>query len=373
MAALLFFAFTSHSQIENEIEQCKRNLRGLSDAIMNFRRDHQRLPDGFADLAPKYIGDSSVLVCPTARRTGRSIPFGVEDSTARKLSTYTYEFSPRPRASAYLGIPPVTDREFKRRQMGLIGSKTPIVRCLAHGEKQVLNLPFEGPIYTSGVYWEHNFTNLVNASELMTARGVVVPRAFPVPARATDTPAQLLNLSPFYNAPILEPWLFRDAPLSLTALPPGVQTLGGTPFDLRGLIQLGSKLVDAIYPEQIVGIPVNAPARGLHFLHGATHSTSNGVLLAVYKINFANQTSAEIPIHFGAQLGEAPADPPPHLAENSALAWTEPANADPARKTHRLYKTNWRNPDPKNLVTSIDLISKWAEPAVFVVAISLDP
>lgn len=62
-----------------------------------------------------------------------------------------------------------------------------------------------------------------------------------IPARFADTPPHLLDLSRFYNASLREAW--HPGPLNndLSVLPPGLLYLGGTLFDVRGVIQLSGE------------------------------------------------------------------------------------------------------------------------------------
>src|SRR5205085_1448773 len=75
---------------------------------------------------------------------------GIEDP---KISTaYTYEFADTPIPAVIQGGSSRTMKEWKRRQMGLVGSKVPMVRCHNHG--RVLNLSFDGRIFDSEGGWE---------------------------------------------------------------------------------------------------------------------------------------------------------------------------------------------------------------------------
>ena len=72
---------------------------------------------------------------------------------------YLYEFSPLPMGHVWAGGQ-IRMRDFKRRQMGLVGGEVPIVRCHLH--QPVLNLAFDGRIYESPVSWEQNFRDVVD-------------------------------------------------------------------------------------------------------------------------------------------------------------------------------------------------------------------
>ena len=59
--------------------------------------------------------------------------------------------------------PQMTTREWKRQQMGIVGSEVPIVRCLM--QQPVLNLSFGGRIYPSSMLWEQNFLDVAKAED----------------------------------------------------------------------------------------------------------------------------------------------------------------------------------------------------------------
>jgi thiol-disulfide isomerase/thioredoxin len=109
---------------------------------------------------PKYISDTNELICPITKRTGRTHRFDhLKDPSMPPA--YLYEFSPLPMGSVFAGGQ-ILMRDFKRRQMGLVGGEVPIVRCHLHNP--VLNLAFSGRIYESGMNWEQNFTDYVDFS-----------------------------------------------------------------------------------------------------------------------------------------------------------------------------------------------------------------
>ena len=57
----------------------------------------------------------------------------------------------------------MTTRDWKKQQMGLVGSEVPIVRCLLH--EPVLNLSFGGKIYESPLFWEKNFLDVATMKD----------------------------------------------------------------------------------------------------------------------------------------------------------------------------------------------------------------
>src|SRR5437868_5324331 len=136
--SLLLFPSTIRAvdSAEADREACRKNLDTIYKAIQAYRTDHKDLPAWLSDLVPKYIKDPNVLTCPVVRRTGTVETFGIEDP--RISTAYTYEFADTPIPKSIAGGADHTMKEWKRRQMGLIGSKVPMVRC--HHHKLVLNL-----------------------------------------------------------------------------------------------------------------------------------------------------------------------------------------------------------------------------------------
>ncbi|HWY78249.1 MAG TPA: hypothetical protein VN281_21720, partial [Verrucomicrobiae bacterium] len=161
-------ATAEQSRIDaEEKEGCTRNLKVIYDAIQAYKLDHKDLPNWLSDLVPQYIGDASILVCPRCKRTGLIEPSNLGDPNIP--CSYLFEFCPVPLGKNDLPNGPIrTRREWKRRQMGLVGSIVPIVRCRHHAE--VLNLAFDGRIYDSPPSWEDILTNQVNVAELKPAR-----------------------------------------------------------------------------------------------------------------------------------------------------------------------------------------------------------
>src|SRR5687768_9280363 len=105
-------------------EVCEKNLTALYKAIQSYRAEKKDLPAWLSDLVPKYIKDPNALICPIVKKTGTVTTFGIEDP---KISTaYLYEFSETPVPGGFQGGSQRTMKEWKRRQMGLVGSKIPM-------------------------------------------------------------------------------------------------------------------------------------------------------------------------------------------------------------------------------------------------------
>jgi hypothetical protein len=358
---------------QQEKETCTANLKTLYAAIQAYERDHKDLPNWLSDLVPQYLPDTNVLICPVCRRTGATEKPPLGDP--KLPSSYLYQFCPVPLGKSAPDAPTATRRDWKRLQMGLVGTIVPIVRC--HHHTPMLNLAFDGKIYESPGMWEALLTNRVDLADLtaerMFAAASGAVRRFP--ARDPQAPPELLDLTAYYNAGLNQSW-HGGSNNTLTALPDGLETFAGVDFDVRGIVQLRSRSrASASFPASIAGIPVHQKCERLHFLHAAGFGNpgDEGKMIGSYVVHFAaNPMRLEIPIRYGhdvrnwhTQAGEPPA--PEELKE----AWRG-QNSVSRRAGHsiRLFLTTWTNLAPDLEIASIDYASKMETPAPFLVAIT---
>jgi hypothetical protein len=368
-----------------EKETCSANLKSIFQAVQAYQADHKDLPNWLSDLVPQYLADGNVLVCPVCRRTGQIESPPLADP--KISSSYLFEFCPVPLGQAAPDAPARTRRDWKRRQMGLLGSAVPIVRCRHHNP--VLNLAFDGHIYESPGSWELAFTNRVAAEELTAARlfagepaqGDGAQKKPPLvrqyPPRDVNAAKTMLDLTSFYNAMLGESW-HGGTGNDLAALPVGLQSFEDIQFDIRGIVQLGSKSAAASrFPPQVTSIRVRQKCRHLHFLHSAGFGNlgDENTQIGSYVVHFAtNQMRLEIPIIYGRNVRnwhvlskESKSEP------ELSVAWTgENAVSKKSRNRIRLFLTTWTNLVPDIEIESIDFVSAMAAPAPFLIAISAD-
>src|SRR5215831_16009776 len=141
-----------------ENDECTKNLKLIYDAIEAYRKEHKDLPNWLSDLVPDYLADANLLVCPVCRRTGQIEKPPLADPYI--ASSYLFEFCPARLGNSAPANPTATRRDWKERQMAIVGSIVPIVRCRHH--KSALNLAFDGRIYESPPSWETMLTNTVD-------------------------------------------------------------------------------------------------------------------------------------------------------------------------------------------------------------------
>ncbi|HWW02960.1 MAG TPA: protein kinase [Candidatus Acidoferrum sp.] len=199
-----------------------------------------------------------------------------------------------------------------------------------------------------------------------------------IPPRDANTPADLIDLTEYYNAPLSESWhSLKSARNDLSELRPGVQKLNGVEFDVRGLIQIGAAAANRLaYPNHVLGIPVRRQCRRLHFLHAAIFSGNArvGDELGSYILHYADGRQIELPIVMGKDVADW-WSVSSQTNISCAVAWT--GNNPSARaggNTIRLFKTTWDNPTPGVLIRHFDFTSDKPTPGQpFLVAVTAEP
>jgi hypothetical protein len=183
----------------------------------------------------------------------------------------------------------------------------------------------------------------------------------------------------------------------LKDLPKGLATVGGTPFDVRGVIQLSRRSWTHFFrddewsrfycvgilglqaesgfrfewPQQVTGISVQQPCRRLHLLLGTHGQEPDGVPIAKVTVHYADGQTNQVPIAYGTNVREWIVEALETLPSADAkAAWTH--------RTHlgdvlQLFVLSWDNPRSEVLIDHLDLASEMAASAPFVVAITLDP
>ncbi|MHC4558033.1 MAG: M56 family metallopeptidase [Planctomycetota bacterium] len=134
-------------QIPGEMRGCTENLQAIYAALKVYEKDKGRAPDRLSQLVPRYLGPQT-LFCP--QDPSRKSSYWPDPNLP---CSYCYELNPTELRSR----PPLdkTMRHYKTLQRKLLGDVVPIVRCFHHG--RVLNLSWDGQLYTSTVMFERLF------------------------------------------------------------------------------------------------------------------------------------------------------------------------------------------------------------------------
>ena len=202
--------------------------------------------------------------------------------------------------------------------------------------------------------------------------------SLPCPARDPKAPPELIDLSRHYNAMLSGSWHpgRTGAVVSdLAEIPVGVQTLTGVSFDVRGLIQLGSRSQSKLaYPSRVTGMSVEQECQRLHFLHSAVYASGvgNGTILGTYLVRYIDGQTGEIPIVLGTDVADwfSQSNEDPGCM---VIAWSGTNEESRVQsKTIRLFRTTWENPEPDIAIQSIDFVSGDARGVPFLVAITAE-
>jgi hypothetical protein len=356
-----------------EIRQCRRNLHLIYEAIRAYRRVHKDVPNELAELQPRFLSEARFLACPTARRLGLTsadlTKWGESGQT-----TYGYELSPRAVPGIISGGSQRSMREWKRLQMGLIGSEVPMVRCHTH-ERAVLNLSFGGRIYESATLdWEQNFKDVVDPADLARARRLaahVVVKKIVVPIRNPQAPTTMIDLSDQYNLSLDEEWPGHEPLRPLAGLPAGVAKFDGGSFDVRGAIQLSALRPGLVkYPVAVTNIVIGLPGRSIQLLIGTVHSAAPETLVADCVFHMADGRQQRLQLHYGRHLAvcvaihEERSGPP-----GSQIAWTSSAGDG---RIVRLFQCQWTNPRPDQIIERMDFVAREGNAGPLLVALSVE-
>ena len=376
-----------------EFESCKTNLNRIFDAIQEYRKDHHTWPKLLSDLHPDYISDLNRFLCPENLRHGvrslggrglRPIPF--EDPLP---TDYGYEFKTNS-YPLWAGIA-TTDREFKLRQMKVIGSNVPIVRCMElHGPHPNLFLSVGGNIFEqSGRDWESLFTTGPVRMEQLLPPALFLDLA-PTPGRFTHgirlrDPASdlnLIDLNRHYTSDLGSPWLWRNNAIDLSDIPRGSIQLAAVPvrFDVRGVIQLTSSNMLSPFPSRAGEIAVGRKGRYLHFLEGAVQGEpymfgrkrtpdAPDTEIGRYEVRYVDGPPLQIPIRLGRDVLIWDDGGDDLTAQEAKVAW----QGTNQTIRIRLYHQRWQNPRPDTEISSLDFISSRRRAAPFLVAVTLEP
>lgn len=177
-------------------------------------------------------------------------------------------------------------------------------------------------------------------------------------------------------------WVDQGAKFSLEETPWGAVACNGVPmefirYDQNGyrdcLVMKSSKLVEAPegempFPAEVKGIPVDAKAKNVYFLHGIGWGILGRSETAfTYVFNYEDGTKVEAPCRnfhevwdwfFVATTGD--------MAKSGCYAgWKNSANRG-------LYVWRWQNPSPEKRIVSVDIVSACGQQIPLIVAATVE-
>ena len=191
-----------------------------------------------------------------------------------------------------------------------------------------------------------------------------------VPPRDPQADSSFIDLTRFYTLSMDDDVTGRYG-YTLSALPKGIQTLGKTRYDVRGIVQVSSSEFAGRgikFPVSVTGIRVGRKCQALKFLHASRWTEDNGTPIGAYVIHYANGSEVKLPIIFGVSLRDwRPMHDPTPKIDGPVLAWK---GADKAGQEFLLFESEWINPDPDLEVATVDMTSSMTVAAPFLVAIT---
>jgi hypothetical protein len=186
-----------------------------------------------------------------------------------------------------------------------------------------------------------------------------------------------ISLAGKYNASLTKAWhpstVVESEFNDLSSLPRGVQTMDGTPFDVRGVLQLAGQIARS-FPEKVEGIGVGTCAARLHFLHATGWNGPPGTRIASFVIHFKDGTSAEMPVVSEEDVSDWWQYPQRRFSGKRGKAvWI---GSNPACRSLgaclKLYKSTWENPKPSVEIERVDYGSQVTAAAPFLIAITAE-
>jgi hypothetical protein len=349
--------------------ECEGNLRLVWEAIQEYRREHKDVPHSLSELSPKYISDPAPLICPVARREGKR-------QARDPRTSYLYEFSLKP-----ITLSPTvtrTQREWKRRQMGRLGSVVPICRCDNHGSDHYINLSFGGPIYSSALYWEKNYKHLVKISEMddllfkddqpfaPLARLTVL-----LPFRPLTMDPRLIDLSQHYNTSLGHTWKLRDGFYSLANVPTRLQTKNGIEFDSRGMIRLDAPKSG---PGRAAGAPtcidIGQTGSRARLLLGVIGKFPDNTPVGRCAFHYGEGDPVIHEIRYGKHVMGWEDENATKTGSGPKLAWRR-TGLNKSRLAPSLYEVSW-DLNAAAKLEAIEVTSSIDDAGLFIVAITLE-
>lgn len=394
---------TPSPDLAAEEDACRSNLVQIAQAVQAFRADHDgEFPDGFDELLGDYVTDDRIFACPAAVRLGRegiAIQDVIDPALADPISKgYSWELS-RTVMDAHGFEEPMTFRRAKLLQMRtVVGDRVPIVRCFHHRgdatRRRCLNLTAQGDIYESDLFWEALWVEQVPRPYLAPRwlAGNAAPLRERLPGRPPSADDRMLDLRPWYNARIQEPWIGsaqgEGLPAFDEALTDGLFVHAGVGFDASGLIQLNGRPADPAagergwegpcYPSEVSGITVARSFETLHALGGVLFAGAPDAVVAELRFRFADGETATVPWRYGIDVANIGfrdgAEDPAVASPRTTVAWTGFSEIGAAIGiAGRLFHLEIANPRPGSEVAVIDFVGGFDVPAPFILALTVDP
>jgi eukaryotic-like serine/threonine-protein kinase len=194
-----------------------------------------------------------------------------------------------------------------------------------------------------------------------------------IPARDTNAPARLIDLSAYYNLLLTEAAPGETPDNHLASLPTSIQRLAGVDFDVRGLIQLRARNILPDFPARVSHIAVGRTCRRLCFLCATIVASPTGTRVGTMVMRHNPALESELPLVSGRNLANLWCEDGTAETGEPVVAWTGQNSAASKAKCHlHLFKATWENPWPDLPVESVTFRSELTGSAPFLIAITAE-
>jgi formylglycine-generating enzyme required for sulfatase activity/serine/threonine protein kinase len=170
-----------------------------------------------------------------------------------------------------------------------------------------------------------------------------------------------IDLQAKANRKLADP--FGQEGSDLSSLPTGELVLAKVKFKIGdGLLRLGRPA--DVLPEMIEGIQVNRSFERLYLLHATDMGkkplqVSDGTPIGEYKIHYADDTTATIPMVYGEDVRDWWNWDQSKKVSRGKVAWEGANDYSKLNQVRiRLYLTTWQNPHPEKIIARIDFLRK---------------
>jgi hypothetical protein len=201
-----------------------------------------------------------------------------------------------------------------------------------------------------------------------------------------------VDLKPYANQKLTDNFGSGREGNNLKALRSGGRTFAEVNFKIgEGVVQLGSKLLQAEKPNEVEGIKVGQVCAKIHILHATGYGNgqtvgeegkegdplfvADGTKIAEYQIRYADGSSASIPVVYGQDVRDWWFTEKAKGVTRGKVVWQgDNELAKEIGSRIRLYLTSWDNPHPAKKVAALNYVKTQPDSpaAPFCVAITLE-
>ena len=200
-----------------------------------------------------------------------------------------------------------------------------------------------------------------------------------IPPQEDGVSKYLVDLSEHYNASLEESWYTpRGYPnysgAFLNEFQTGIHVFHGTPYDIRGLVQLNARdKIDMhnLYSKQVDGIKVGVKGNQLHFLHATFSNDRPGTPVVNYRIHLSNGDVHDHIVRYGVGISDVTQD---HDVPSPQCTVWRAANITPfaVESDALLHQSTWDNPTPEHPIDHVDLKIGGSRAQPFLVAMTVE-